>query len=278
MHMFGKPTTFITRVPFSPDARDNAQSGRNALLGALLEREGLDAWQAKLRLAEDPLLAHFRDRALSLAREKSATEADRTAFTEAEVAGLLSRREIGPKTREDMFTVLSDRLDDIEDMLLVDASPRELWAKADKEYLLRREIARTLGQLANGVYVVDQEAVTVDEKETDIRLQSSASSQQGVIELKRAEGFSGRVLFEAISDQLATKYLAPENRRAGLLVITLATKGAFEHPTTGARLAPEEFFDLLTAEAARVEAQLGFDVRIGVRILDLRPRLLHLEA
>lgn len=258
---------------FSPDTRDHAQSGRSALLGALLEREGLDAWQAKLRLAEDPLLAHYRDRALSLAREKCATEADRTAFTEAEVAQLLSRCEIGPKTRDDMFVILSDRLDDIADMLLVDTSPRELWAKADKEYLLRREIARTLDQMANGVYFVNQEAVTADEKETDIRLQSSVSDQQGVIELKRAEGFSGRVLFETISDQLATKYLAPENRRAGLLVISLASKMTFDHPKTGARLKPAVFLGLLEAEAARVEAKLGLEVRIGVRILDLRPRL-----
>jgi hypothetical protein len=181
--------------------------------------------------------------------------------------------EIGPKTREDMFALLSDRLDDLEDMLLTDASPRELWAKADKEYLLRREIARALEQMSNGIYLVDQEAVTADEKETDIRLLSTASVQQGVIELKRAEGFSGRVLFETISGQLTQRYLAPENRRAGFLVITLASKQTFEHPETGASMNPEEFLAVLKTEAARVEKRLGFDVRIGVRILDLRPRL-----
>lgn len=258
---------------FSPDTRDEAQNGRSTLLSALLDREGPDAWQAKLQLADDPLLAHFRDRTLALAREKGAAEADSMSFTEAEAAGLVKQLEPAPKTRDDMFALLSDRLDDLEDMLLTDASPREIWTKADKEYLLRREIARTLGHMANGVYIVDQEAVTADEKETDIRLFSTGSAQQGVIELKRAEGFSGKVLFETISDQLAHRYLAPENRRAGILVITLASDRKFEHPETGVRLDVDVFLALLRREAERVEQHLGFTVRIGVRILDLRPRL-----
>ena len=258
---------------FSPDTRDDAQTGRSALLSALLDREGLDAWQAKLQLADDPLLVHFRDRALALAREKSAAEADSMSFTEAEATAVLTRLETAPKTREDMFAVMSDRLYDLEDMLLTDASPRELWAKVDKEYLLRREIARAFEQKANGIYVVDQEAVTADEKETDIRLFSTASAQQGVIELKRAEGFSGKVLFDTISDQLANRYLAPENRRAGFLVITLASDRKFEHPDTAVRLTADAFLALLRTEAERVEQHLGFAVRIGVRILDLRPRL-----
>lgn len=258
---------------YSPDTRDNAQTGRNNLLGALLDRVGSDAWQAKLQLANDPLLAHFRDRALALAKESSAAEADSTSFTEGDAVAILARMDVGPKTREDMFALLSDRLDELEDMLLTDASPRELWAKADKEYLLRREIARALDQMSNGVYRVDQEAVTADEKETDIRFLSTASKQQGVIELKRAEGFSGRILFETIFDQLAHKYLAPENRRAGVLVITLSSDRTFEYPDPSSRIGPEEFLEHLKTEATRVEKHLGHSIQIGVRIFDLRPRL-----
>jgi hypothetical protein len=60
---------------------------------------------------------------------------------------------------------------------------------------------------------------------------------------------------------------------AGILVIALATKQTFEHPETGASMNPEEFLAVLRTVAARVEQHLGFGVRIGVRILDLRPRL-----
>lgn len=258
---------------FSPDTRDDAQTGRNSILSALLEREGQEAWLAKLRLADDPLLAHFRDRAITIAQEKSAAEADRARFTETEVAGIVARFEAPPKTREDMAALLANRLDDIEELLLADTSPRELWARIDQEHLLRREVARELLRMSNGLYVVSQESVTADEKETDIRLVSTGADLEGVIELKRAEGFSGRVLLDTIFDQLVQKYLAPQNRRAGLLVISVATKRYFEHPETGARLTPEEFLAALKAEAARIERSLAHEVSIDVRLLDLRPRL-----
>ncbi len=258
---------------FSPDTRDDAQTGRGAILGALLEREGQEAWLAKLRLADDPLLARFRDRAIAIALEKSASEADRARFTEAEVAGIVARFEAPPKTREDMASLLANRLDDIEELLLADTSPRELWAKIDQEHLLRREMARELTRMSNGLYVVSQESVTADEKETDIRLVSTGCDQEGVIELKRAEGFSGRVLLDTIFDQLVQKYLAPHNRRAGLLVISVATKRYFEHPETGEKLSPEEFLAALKAEAARIEQRLAHEISIDVRLLDLRPRL-----
>lgn len=258
---------------FSPDTRDDAQTGRGAILSALLEREGQEAWLAKLRLADDPLLAHFRDRAIAIAQEKSASEADRAQFTETEVAGIVARFEAPPKTREDMAALLANRLDDIEELLLADTSPRELWARIDQEHLLRREMARELTRMSNGLYAVIQESVTADEKETDIRLVSTGADQEGVIELKRAEGFSGRVLLDTIFDQLVQKYLAPHNRRAGLLVISVATKKHFEHPETGARLNPEEFLATLKIEAARIERSLAHEVSIDVRILDLRPRL-----
>lgn len=258
---------------FSPDTRDDAQTGRGAILSALLEREGQEAWLAKLRLAADPLLAHFRDRAITIAREKSASEADRARFTETEVAGIVTRFEAPPKTPADMAALLANRLDDIEELLLADASPRELWAKIDQEHLLRREMARELTRMSNGLYAVIQESVTADEKETDIRLVSTGADLEGVIELKRAEGFSGRVLLETIFDQLVQKYLAPQNRRAGLLVISIARKKHFEHPETGARLNPEEFLATLKIEAARIERSLAHEVSIDVRVLDLRPRL-----
>lgn len=52
---------------------------------------------------------------------------------------------------------------------------------------MRREIARELRHAAKGLYAVDQEAVTGEEKETDIRLRSRASDHEAVIEIKLAE-------------------------------------------------------------------------------------------
>ena len=54
--------------------------------------------------------------------------------------------------------------------MLRDHSPREVWAAFRKEHLLRRELARELDNASHRLYGVDQESVTADEKETDIRL------------------------------------------------------------------------------------------------------------
>ena len=181
---------------FTPDLRDDGERARNLILGALLETTGREGWAAKLEMAEDPLFAHFRDRALALAQQKAAEEADNVTYTEADYTVLEATGESPPLTRDDMFALLRDRLDDIEDLLLQDASPRELWATIKAERLLRREIARELKDRSNLCYTVDQEAATADEKETDIRLRSTRSDQQGVIELKLADERPGSDLFQ----------------------------------------------------------------------------------
>src|SRR5260370_33907695 len=42
---------------YSPDTRDHAESARNSILGALLNRPGADAYYALRRVADDPAVA-----------------------------------------------------------------------------------------------------------------------------------------------------------------------------------------------------------------------------
>ena len=118
------------------------------------------------------LFAHIKDRAIALAQEKAAEEADSTPLTESGFAALDKYGESAPSTRDAMFAVLRDRLEDIDDLLLRDESPREAWAGITDERVMRRAVAHELRSLANHVYTVDQEAATADEKETDIRLRT----------------------------------------------------------------------------------------------------------
>ena len=77
---------------------------------------------------------------------------------------------------------------------------------------------------------MDQEAVTADEKETDIRLRSVVSDHEAVIELKIADRRSARDLRDTIYDQLVTKYMAADNSRSGCLLVTLAKGQKLETP------------------------------------------------
>jgi len=194
-------------------------------------------------------------------------------LTEAEFAILDQTGEAPPKTLEAMFTLMRDRLDDIDDLLLQDVSPRELWASITDEHIMRRELARALRDAARQNYTIDQEAVTADEKETDIRFRSTASAQQGTIELKLGDERTGTDLFNTIHDQLLTKYMAADDCRAGCLLVTIAKNREWEHPKTRQRFGFDEFVAILNAEAERLSKELGGSVKLMARGLDLRPRL-----
>jgi hypothetical protein len=259
---------------YSPDVRDEAERGRNTVLGALLAATGIEGWAVKLEMANDPLFAHFRDRVIALAEERAAEEADSAPLTESEFAVLDKRGESPPSTRDAMFAVLRDRLDDIDDLLLQDVSPRESWASIRDERVLRRALAHELRNLANSVYTVDQEAVTADEKETDIRLRAATSGQQGTIELKIGEkGWSAADLRAAIKDQLLTKYMAADECRAGCLVVSVASEKHWKHPDTGERLMFEELIAFLHKESERLSQEVGGTAKLMAKGLDLRPRL-----
>lgn len=264
---------------YSPSGRDDAEYARSALFNTLLDAKGEDAWRHKLSLAEDPDAARYRERVIALARENLAAELDTFVLTEKEVIQFERDFEFAPKTRREMATLLRARLDDIDDLLLQDGSPRELWATIEHERLLRRDLARELGRLGREGYVSVQEAVTADEKETDIRLMSKAAPLEAAIELKVGEnGYTMDDFRHALKVQLVEKYMAPEQRRVGALVISWAGKKAWNDPDTGEEIRFEEVIRRLDAEAQLLAPSLGHDAFLTVRGLYLGPRTFDPKA
>lgn len=260
---------------YSPDTRDHAEHARNGILNALFEAKGEEGWAAKMKMANDPLCAQFKDRLLAVAEEHWAQEIDSVALDEKQAVALDKTWEAPASTNEAMFALMNDRLADLNDLLLSDMSPREAWAGITNEKVMRRAIARELSREANGLYMVDQEAVTGDEKETDIRLRSVLSEHEAVIELKLGDSRSrsAHELRDTIYNQLVNKYLAAENRRSGCLLVTLAKDRKWKHPDNGTLIGPEELKSILLQEAKRVEGEMGGMVALSVHLLDLRPRL-----
>lgn len=260
---------------YSPDTRDDAETGRNALLNVLIDLRGPEGWAAKQEIANDPMFAHFRDRMRALAVEKAALEADAVAMSPADVAKLDQRQEPGPRLPAEMFALMRDRLEDLEDHLRGDTSPRELWSTVTDEYVMRRAIAGRLEERALGAYTVAQENVTAEEKETDIRLRSTAAAIEGVIELKIGDkdNYSGRSLREVIANQLVAKYLAPKGRRAGFVLITRSTRERWQHPETGEMLDFTGLIAMLKDTARQLQLTFPDEIHIDVVGLDLRRRL-----
>lgn len=258
---------------YTPNTRDDAEHGRNAIVSALLNAKGEEGWAAKLEMAADPLCEHFKDRIRAVAEENWAEEIDAEVLDEVQAVALDRSGEAPPLTNGGMFSILKDRLDDLDDLLLRDYSPRELWAGITDEKVMRRAIARELSCAANSIYTVDQEGVTADEKETDIRLRSVASSHEAVIELKLGDNRTAKDLRDTIENQLVKKYMASSKSKSGALLITLASDRKWHHPDQRRLINVDELFSLLRDEAERVQEALGGDIAIYIHFLDLRPRL-----
>lgn len=259
---------------YSPGPRDAAEDGRQYMFDAFMKASGPEALKAKLALAADPLFVRLRDRIAVLAKERLAAEIDSSAWKPTEVATLLARRELSPKTTPDMAQLLVDRLDDLQELMLKDTGPRAGWALIDDENTLRPMIARELEVAAREAYTVDQEAVTADGKETDIRLRA-VSGYQATIELKVGEkGRSARELCDTIDDQLVKKYMAHRDARTGCLLVSVADPRKYWlHPETGERIDRFGLQALLQAKADAAQLQLGGDARVIARVLDLVARL-----
>ncbi|MFT5906454.1 MAG: hypothetical protein ACI9E1_002064, partial [Cryomorphaceae bacterium] len=258
---------------YSPDCRDEAERARGRIVNLLLALKGQEGREAKLEMATDPLCSHFKDRILAMAEESWAEEVDADKYSDEQAIALDKSGEAPPKTNEAMFSLMVDRLEDLDDLLLQDISPRESWAKNAEEKIMRRDIARELAHLSRDLYKIDQEAVTADEKETDIRLRSTASSHEAVIELKLADKRSAKDLLETIEDQLVTKYMASETSRSGCLLITVAKQREWDNPNGGSRIDFSELVELLRIEAARVVEKHGRAFQLHVHAFDLNSRL-----
>lgn len=258
---------------YSPNIRDDAQRARHNILTALLNTEGEAGLAAKNKMAADPVCAHLKDHILAVAEERWAQEVDADIFNEDQLERLDTGGEAPAVTNEAIFEIMNNRLSDLDDLLLCDISPRETWAKIPDERLIRREIARELKNKSNGIYTVDQEAVTADEKKTDIRLRFTDSDYEAVIELKRGEEYTAKELVNAIKNQLAKKYMAAKRNKAGALLVTLAKNRQWRHPVTKKMIKAEGLLSLLTEEANKLQDDLGGGTLISVHLLDLRARL-----
>lgn len=256
---------------YSPTARDEAQHGPSAVLGALLSRTGSEAWAAKQAMRADPLFAHFKDRLDQLAREKAASEAEGPAHTDADIAQVETHGEAPPADRNGMFRLMMDRLSDLKhDIAAHEFSERPILLGIVLEKHMQVWFAKRLQERQNGAFRVDREALVINDKETDIRLLSARSNTQAVIEMKLANnGYTIPDLEKALAEQLIGQYMQHDNCRAGCLLVTMNKTRHWKCPDTGARLDFEAVLARLRAYAEALESQMNHEVRLAVVGIDL---------
>ena len=81
------------------------------------------------------------------------------------------------------------------------------------------------------------------------------------------------MLRRTLRDQLLTKYMAADGCKTGCLMVTVASSRHWEHPDTSERINLGQLRTMLEDEADQIMEEVGHEVRILVKVLDLRPRL-----
>jgi hypothetical protein len=266
---------FVHETVYTPGLRDFAETGRRYIFDVFLQKGGSGAMEAKLRLASNVLFDDLKDRIAAIARERLAEELDECIFGASELAGFFDGNELSPKTVSDMAQVLVDRLDELQELMLRDTGHRAAWAMVQDENSLRPSIAREFEVAKRGAYTVDQESVTADGKETDIRLRS-IHGPESTIELKIGEkNRSAKDLRDALNDQLVLKYMAARHTQAGCLLVTISDpERRWQHPETKGSMDRHQLQAFLDEAAQAAQKQLGGEARVLARVLDLTPRLM----
>lgn len=258
---------------YTPNARDKAQRVRSSLLSALLYTPGAEAYQAILELAEEPDFSRMRDRILLMAREKAATDAEPSAFSISALRAIEQRFEAPPHDRDSLFDVMMDRLADLQhEIAHDDFTDRRTLQKISLEAEMQRTLARRLRDAARGAYSVSREDEVADLKRTDIRLTTTSGMHRAAIEIKIADKRWSLADFErALETQLVGQYLRDDAGRAGCLLLTFnGDKDFWNEPASGDQLSFEAVCDRLKERAQQLEAQRGFEIRLGIIGLDLR--------
>jgi hypothetical protein len=203
--------------------RDEAESVRSALLNALIARPGAEAFYAILELAANPSFTGNSLRLRELAHGKAESDGDLAPWKASEVSAFGLNYAAPVKTGADLLRLVMTVLSDIATSFdQADASSRGVLALAVDENVVQNWLAEQLNLRAKSRYHAQREPEVAQKNEPDIIVSSSTAEVQVAIEVKNANmGWTVKQLEGALKGQLARDYLRTNNRRHGVLVISL---------------------------------------------------------
>ena len=219
---------------FTPGTRDKAEDARNAILGALLDRSGADAFWALRRVADEPEYNLRADRFRGLAHGMAERDTELIAWASQEVTTFELRHTAPVKAGIDLLNVILTVLEDIQFQLdKCDASSRPLLQRARDEDEVQNWIVEQMNYRSRERYNAYREVQVAQGDKPDIIVSSTAAQCEVAIEVKHGgKGWTLRQLEHALVNQLGNRYLKPSTRRHGILVITHHGRRKWRDPDT----------------------------------------------
>jgi hypothetical protein len=255
---------------FTPDSRDEAENGRNALLKALLDRPGPESYDAVVRLSRSRAVQNLAVRFRELARGMAERDAEPLAWTVSEILTLERSYLLPIKSGEDLYRVVLGVLDEVAwDFDHADASSRAVLETARDEDSVQEWLHEQLRLRAKGRYHVHRESEVAEGNLPDIIASAIAAPFQVAIEAKHGDkGWTVSTLAGALKEQLAEDYLRPSNRRHGVFVVTRHRGKRWRDPNTGQLLDFSTLMETLAARAAKLKRNRVGPIAVQVRGID----------
>lgn len=252
--------------------RDYAEDARGAILNALLSHPSELAYQAVRRFSIRSEIASSQQR-FSVFSKRMVERATTWPEWKAKDVVRFERDLYLPiKSATQFFELVSSVVGSIqEDFQQQDATSKRVIHRAADEVEVQEWLAEQLHLRAKSRFHRIREPEVAAANKPDLVLVSTETDAQISIEVKHSDkGWSARDLQRSITNQLIGKYLRPENRRQGLLVVTRHKKNYWLSPTTGRRINFLSLIDLLQVFAEQAANSHTFTVSVRVVGIDTR--------
>jgi hypothetical protein len=224
MHTYVRAQEDIERAGkgvYSPELRDNAQDGRNALFNQLSAIPGKEAYLALSELATSHPDTQHRPWMRKLAYKRAEGDADLEAWSERQVRDYDQHQIKTPVTHRQLFELTVNRLIDLKAWVeRGNESPYKTWQRVDGETEMRNLVAGWLNSMSYGRYTCAQENELPNRQRPDIWTQNANVLSPVPIELKLLDkSWSGPKLCERLRNQLAGDYLREESAGCGVMLL-----------------------------------------------------------
>ncbi|MCK4824917.1 hypothetical protein KA005_54710, partial [bacterium] len=190
---------------YSPDMRDNAETGRSTVLSALIDVKGVEAYEAMIELADAPEIGERANRFRQRARGMAEGDSERPPWVEDEVIQFENKYIAPIKTGDDLYQVVLAVLDDIRHHLSQgDTSSQRLLSRLaeigkNDEESVQGWLAEQLTLRANGRYHIHRETEVANKDRPDIIVSGATALVEVAIEVKQADSWSPNELSEALT-------------------------------------------------------------------------------
>ena len=251
--------------------RDYFNNAGGMPLRALVGRDGYEAHDQVLRLSRNPVVGESEHRLRELAYEMVERQSERPAWTADDVRTYEAEALAPIRTGPDLLKLTVALIDEIaESFTRDDMSAQQVVLTAADEGAVQDWLGQTLNLRSLGRFHAHKESQIVHDDRPDILISSSSSDDEVAIEVKHGDkNWSFTDLQEALTDQLAKRYLRPANRRHGVLVISNHRGNRFwRDPTHKKQMSFADLIVALSTLAGTITSNDTGPISVCVRGID----------